>query len=64
MPIREYICDNCGKFELIQGINESILTTCPKCNRDGLVHQFGAPAKPKFVGHGFYETDYGKKYKT
>jgi len=34
MPIYEYECVNCGKFEEVQQINEEKLKKCPKCNGD------------------------------
>ena len=34
MPIYEYECVNCGKFEEVQQINDEKLKKCPKCNND------------------------------
>jgi len=56
LPIYEYKCDNCGKFEFLQGVGEGALAHCPKC---------GSPVKKLissrmgivFHGSGFYVTD-------
>jgi putative FmdB family regulatory protein len=41
MPIREYVCKDCGhKFEVIQSYGEKQLTICPKCEKDSLELQF------------------------
>lgn len=56
MPTYEYLCENCGTFEVIQKITEPALTNCPAC---------GAPAKRQLApaafvlkGTGWYKTDY------
>lgn len=56
MPIYEYNCKNCGKFEhLHMKINER-LKECPKCGAD--LEQLMSPCNSIFVGNGFYKTDY------
>lgn len=56
MPIFEYKCEKCGKFEFLHGPREAALTTCLTCgspvqklisSRMGIV----------FHGSGFYVTD-------
>jgi putative FmdB family regulatory protein len=56
VPIYEYKCDKCGKFEKLQRMSDAPLTTCPQCG--GLVkklisHNVGII----FKGPGFYCTD-------
>ncbi len=63
MPIYEYNCNNCGKFEFLHGPGEGALTQCPKCgspvrrlmsSRMGIV----------FHGSGYYVTDHrSEEYK-
>ncbi len=57
MPIYEYNCNNCGKFEFLHGSGEGVLTRCPKCgspvrrlisSRMGII----------FHGSGYYVTDH------
>lgn len=56
MPIYEYKCEKCGKFEFLHGAGEEALVQCPKC---------GSPVKKListrmgivFHGSGFYVTD-------
>ena len=31
MPMYEYSCESCGKFEKVQRITEDALTKCPTC---------------------------------
>lgn len=57
MPIYDYKCENCGRFEKIQKITEPALQECPKCG--GPVHRLisqniGVVLK----GSGFYKTDH------
>lgn len=35
MPIYEYECPSCGKFEVIQKASESELKECPQCKEKG-----------------------------
>ncbi len=59
MPLYEYQCDACGRFELIQKMSDAALTTCPKCGRD-VQKLLSAPAI-QFKGTGWYVTDYARK---
>ncbi len=62
MPIYEYRCENCGKFEHVQKINDQPFKVCPKCG--GLVVRLISKAGVIFKGSGFHVTDYKKERKT
>lgn len=56
MPIYDYRCENCGKFEIKQRITEDPLTSCPTCG--GKVERLiGKNIGIVFKGSGFYTTD-------
>ncbi|NLV20625.1 MAG: transcriptional regulator [Syntrophomonadaceae bacterium] len=56
MPIYDYRCENCGKFEKVQKISEAALTTCPECG--GKVERLiSKNVGIVFKGSGFYTTD-------
>ena len=62
MALREYHCDRCGIFEVIEKFNQEPLEVCPTCG--GLVKKLiSMPGLLKFIGSGFYCVDYGKKHK-
>lgn len=57
MPIYDYKCENCGRFEKVQKITEPALQICPTCG--GQVHRLisqniGIVLK----GSGFYKNDH------
>ena len=58
MPLYEYHCAKCGRFETLQKFSDSHLSVCPTCGStvDRLI---SAPAF-QFKGSGWYVTDYGK----
>jgi putative FmdB family regulatory protein len=57
MPIYEYQCQQCKqRQEVIQGISEAPLETCPSCG-GSLKKLISSPAI-QFKGSGFYKTDY------
>ncbi|WP_234985534.1 FmdB family zinc ribbon protein [Halarsenatibacter silvermanii] len=58
MPTYLYECNECGRFEKMQGIKEEVLEECPDCGRE-VRRIIGAPGIV-FKGSGFYCTDYGK----
>jgi putative FmdB family regulatory protein len=59
MPIYEYVCEKCGKFEHLHlNRNEPALDKCPKCGSK--VEKKISAQGFKFKGYGFYSTDYGK----
>jgi len=62
MPTYEYRCENCGKFEHIQKINDEPFKICPKCG--GVVQRLISKAGIVFKGSGFHVTDYNKEKKT
>ena len=62
MPTYEYRCENCGKFEHIQKINDEPFTKCPKCG--GRVQRLISRAGIMFKGSGFHVTDYSKEKKS
>lgn len=59
LPLYEYQCEECGRFELIQKFSDSPLTACPKCGRE-VQKLLSAPAI-QFKGTGWYITDYARK---
>lgn len=59
MPLYEYQCPTCGRFELIRKFSDSPLKACPNCGQ-GVTKLFSAPAI-QFKGAGWYVTDYAKK---
>ena len=58
MPLYEYHCETCGRFETLQKFSEGPLKACPTCGKtvDRLI---SAPAF-QFKGSGFYITDYAR----
>lgn len=60
MPIYEYFCVKCGVLEVIQGIKDKVLETCPNCNEESVDKILSTTSSPQFKGTGFYETDYKK----
>ncbi len=59
MPIYEYECSRCGVFEVMQGINEEPLKTCPHCRRCK-VKKLISESSFHLKGSGWYATDYGR----
>ena len=59
MPLYEYQCPTCGRFEVIRKFSDAPLTECPTCGKP-ITKLFSAPAI-KFKGAGWYVTDYAKK---
>ena len=59
MPLYEYQCPKCGRFELIRKFADEPLTTCPTCGSE-IQKLMSAPAI-QFKGTGWYVTDYAKK---
>jgi putative FmdB family regulatory protein len=59
MPIYEYECPRCGRFDVIQKMSESPLTTHDKCGSE--VRKLMSASAFSFKGSGFYITDYGGK---
>ncbi|MBN2370428.1 MAG: zinc ribbon domain-containing protein [Vicinamibacteria bacterium] len=59
MPLYEYMCQACGKFEILQKFSDDALSKCPTCGRD--VHRIISAPAIRFKGTGWYVTDYAKK---
>ena len=59
MPLYEYQCGQCGRFEVIQKFSDPILTVCPTCGKD--VQKLLSSPAIQFKGSGWYITDYARK---
>lgn len=58
MPIYVYRCAECGfQKDYLQKMSDPVLTECPECHKSTFSKQLTAP-KVKFVGNGWYETDF------
>ena len=58
MPLYEYHCAKCGRFETLQKFSDGPLAACPTCG-SAVERLISAPAF-QFKGTGWYVTDYGK----
>jgi len=56
VPIYEYKCENCGRFEKMQKMSDAPLTTCPKC-KGPVKKLISRNVGIIFKGPGFYCTD-------
>jgi putative FmdB family regulatory protein len=56
MPIYEYECEKCGRFEVMQKITEDALTHCVKCNSP--VHRLVSLSSFALKGGGWYKDLY------
>jgi putative FmdB family regulatory protein len=59
MPIYEYECPSCGKFEVMQKITAEPLTVCETCGKP--IHKLISATSFALKGTGWYATDYAKK---
>jgi len=60
MPVYDYRCQNCGKFEIMQKITAPPLEECPTCG--GKVERLiSRNIGIVFKGSGFYTTDSREK---
>jgi putative FmdB family regulatory protein len=59
MPLYEYQCDVCGRFEKIVKFSDPPLEACPTCG--GKIQKLFSSPAIQFKGSGFYITDYAKK---
>ena len=59
MPLYEYQCARCGRFEVIRKFSDSPLLTCPTCG--GEVQKLLSAPAIQFKGTGWYITDYARK---
>lgn len=56
MPIYEYKCSDCGRFELEQSIKDKPLTNCPSCGGKAQ-RLISKNVNIIFKGSGFYIND-------
>ena len=59
MPLYEYQCARCGRFEIIKKFSDPPLLTCPTCG--GEVQKLLSAPAIQFKGTGWYITDYARK---
>ena len=60
MPIYEYQCRSCEHvFDVLQKMNDDLLTYCPECGEPELKKLLSAP-NFRLKGSGWYETDFKK----
>jgi putative FmdB family regulatory protein len=59
VPLYEYQCGRCGRFEVIRKFSDAALTVCPTCGQE-VQKLLSAPAI-QFKGTGWYITDYARK---
>ena len=61
MPIYEYECPTCGRFEVIQKFSDKPLKECPNCKEKGTknaVTKAVSASALHLKGSGWYKTDY------
>ena len=58
MPLYEYRCEKCGRFESLQKVSDAPHKTCPTCGAS-VERLISAPAF-QFKGSGWYITDYAR----
>ncbi|KJS83922.1 MAG: hypothetical protein JM58_11800 [Peptococcaceae bacterium BICA1-8] len=56
MPIYDYRCEECGKFQVTQGIKEKALNQCPTCGNP-IKRLISKNVNIILKGSGFYSTD-------
>jgi putative FmdB family regulatory protein len=59
LPLYEYECPKCGRFERVQKFSDPLLSTCPTCGQP--VEKLLSPPAIQFKGSGWYVTDYAGK---
>ncbi len=59
MPLYEYQCPKCGRFEVIRRFSDPPLKKCPTCAKT--VQKLASAPAIQFKGAGWYVTDYAKK---
>ena len=62
MPLYEYQCPKCGRFELIRKFADPPVTECPTCGSP--VQKLASAPAFHLKGTGWYVTDYAKKGST
>jgi putative FmdB family regulatory protein len=59
VPLYEYLCPKCGRFELIRKFADEPLTACPTCGCE--VQKLASAPAFHLKGTGWYVTDYARK---
>jgi putative FmdB family regulatory protein len=59
VPLYEYQCPQCGRFELIRRFSDAALSSCPTCGKE--VQKLPSAPAIQFKGTGWYITDYARK---
>jgi putative FmdB family regulatory protein len=59
VPLYEYQCPKCGRFEVIRKFSDPPLKKCPTCGK--AVRKLASAPAIQFKGAGWYVTDYAKK---
>jgi putative FmdB family regulatory protein len=59
VPLYEYQCPKCGRFELIKKFSDELVTKCPTCGSE--VQKLPSAPAIQFKGTGWYVTDYARK---
>ncbi len=59
MPLYEYECPKCGRFDVLQKLSEAPLESHEVCGSK--VRKLMSASSFAFKGSGFYVTDYGGK---
>ncbi|HXB55901.1 MAG TPA: FmdB family zinc ribbon protein [Vicinamibacteria bacterium] len=59
VPLFEYKCPRCGRFEILQKYTDPSLMACPTCGKE--VHRLLSAPAIQFKGTGWYITDYARK---
>jgi putative FmdB family regulatory protein len=59
VPLYEYQCPKCGRFEVIRKFSDEPLTTCPTCGSE--IQKLASAPAFHLKGTGWYVTDYAKK---
>lgn len=63
MPIYEYKCGKCGKFEKLQKFTDEPLSNCPVCDAE-VERLISKSVGIVFKGSGFYATDSNQSLKS
>jgi putative FmdB family regulatory protein len=59
VPLFEYSCPQCGRFEILHKFADQPLTQCPTCAQE--VQRLASAPAIQFKGSGWYVTDYARK---
>jgi len=59
VPLYEYQCEKCGRFEIIRKFSDAALSVCPTCGKE--IQKLPSAPAIQFKGTGWYITDYARK---